>query len=54
MFELKFVDLNMPNYCEMYAIEEGGIKEREELPPKEEVRHLLIGLLRHCLNYKKN
>ena len=39
MFENKFVDLNQPNYCECFAISEGGvdeiIKDSKELKSKE-------------------
>ena len=53
MFEGKYIDLNLPNYCEVYAIEENGVREIEGKQPEGEVRNLLIALMKHCLIYKK-
>lgn len=27
LFQMKFIDLNQPNLCENYVIEEAGVKE---------------------------
>ena len=48
------MDLNQPNCCEYFAIEESGVKEVSGEAPRTEVRQQLIALIRQNLHYKNN
>ena len=44
----------MPNPCENFVIEEGGVREQPVPLVKTEVRHLLIDLIKKNLIYKSS
>ena len=44
----------MPNPCEHFVIEEGGVREQPVAEVKTEVRHLLIDLIKKNLIYKSS
>lgn len=49
---MKYVDVNTPNLCENYLIDESGVKEQPVNEIKTEVRHLLLELIKKNLIYK--
>lgn len=48
------MDVNTPNLCENYSIDESGVKEQPVNEIKTEVRHLLLDLIKKNLIYKSS